>query len=736
MAETIGDVAVRIGADTSGLTRGLNDADRSLQSFGAKAALAAGKVAALSAAAAVAATGVAALIKSQIDLAAAAADAAQKAGVSVEEWSKLSYAFKFGTKEGADLGQTLLFLNKAIAGAGAGVKGNVEDFRALGVAYKNTDGSMRSASEVLDDIADAFAKLPDGANKAALATQFFGKSGADIIPFLNQGSEGIRKFKEEAERLGLVISQDTAAAADQFNDNLDRLTANITGAARGLTAELLPSLVELTDGMLESGGLVDDLRDSMDEVKAVAEVMAAVLAGRLVSSIAASGLAFAAAQLEALRYQAALARMAGTSGVASAAMAGITGAGRSLLGIMGGPVGLAVAVSAVGLSFVDFSESATAASMSAKEFDERLASLTGNTEKLREAQKNLKLDELMNDMRAVSDEIAAINREAELSNAKLGKGEIERIQMLQGRLAELAKAYQEVANQKLGAAAPVAQSPDVATESEEGKDSDAVERARKEAEKLAKIEEEKRIKAAEEAALAREQVVADYGARLMDLQNSLLTEKEVLTKAFEEKRNQILAANELGVGDKVANMSLLQDLENQHQAEITKIDEEAAKKRKEQQQAELDAKLSDMQQVFGGISTLMNSESRKQFELGKAAALAGAGINAYRAISGAYAVGSEIGGPPLAVAFAGAAAAAQFATLSNIRKQQFRGGGGGSAAGGGSVTGAINDYNTPVSPTGNAPTQRTNITLVGDVFSREAVIGLLQQSMRDGYTLS
>ena len=46
---------------------------------------------------------------------------------------------------------------------------------------------------VMMQVADAFKKMPDGAEKAGLAMKLFGKSGADLIPLLNEGADGLTK---------------------------------------------------------------------------------------------------------------------------------------------------------------------------------------------------------------------------------------------------------------------------------------------------------------------------------------------------------------------------------------------------------------------------------------------------------------------------------------------------------------------------------------------------------------
>jgi hypothetical protein len=53
--------------------------------------------------------------------------------------------------------------------------------------------------------------------------QLFGKSGAELIPFLNQGRDGINELSAEMQALGVQMSGETAAQAGEFNDALDKL---------------------------------------------------------------------------------------------------------------------------------------------------------------------------------------------------------------------------------------------------------------------------------------------------------------------------------------------------------------------------------------------------------------------------------------------------------------------------------------------------------------------------------
>jgi hypothetical protein len=137
----------------------------------------------------------------------------------------------------------------AMASVNGGTASRV--FDVLGVSVKNTDGTLRSQVDVLKDVADKFASYEDGAAKTALAVQLFGKSGANLIPVLNAGAEGIQAMSDESDKLGNTINTRTAQAAAEFNDNLDRLTVLSGNAAQSLSESLLPSLVSITDAMIE-----------------------------------------------------------------------------------------------------------------------------------------------------------------------------------------------------------------------------------------------------------------------------------------------------------------------------------------------------------------------------------------------------------------------------------------------------------------------------------------------------
>ena len=209
-----------------------------------KEATEAGKV--IGAGLVVASTAAAAFVKSAIDSADAASKAAQSAGITTEAFTGLSYAADLAGVSQEDLGKVFSKLNTDIAK-------NDETLRKLGVGLTDSAGKARAAEDVLGDLADRFAGMADGPAKAALAAQVFGeKIGPKLIPFLNQGKAGLAQLREEARRLGVEISTETGKKAEEFNDDLSRLSKQAQGLALRVATDVLPSLLQLSERFVQN----------------------------------------------------------------------------------------------------------------------------------------------------------------------------------------------------------------------------------------------------------------------------------------------------------------------------------------------------------------------------------------------------------------------------------------------------------------------------------------------------
>lgn len=185
--------------------------------------------------------------KASADYAGDMYDMARGAGIGVEAFQKLAYAGRMSGVETEKLSASLVKFDRMVAEATGGNKTYMQTFEDLGIKIKDSAGNLRQPNEIFEDVADIFHNTEDGIGKTALAVELFGKSGADLIPMLNDGKAGLKAFYAEAERLGLALSNEMIAKGDAFSDQLENIGEQVKGVKLQLGAALIPALSAATE---------------------------------------------------------------------------------------------------------------------------------------------------------------------------------------------------------------------------------------------------------------------------------------------------------------------------------------------------------------------------------------------------------------------------------------------------------------------------------------------------------
>lgn len=233
----------------------------------------------LTAAAAGAGAAMFGLAKSSGEVADKAGKAAQTTGLQTEAFTKLQFAAEMANVTNEQFVSGMGRLNKAIAEAAKGTDkasdtldasgvsvtrfgektkdaakqvsdaGNV--FTRLGIKVRDANGKLRTNEAILLDVADAFARMPDSALKSALAIELFGKAGAELLPFLNEGKAGLFELGEQAKKLGVTLTDAQAAIGDDLGDSLDSVSKAAAGARLQLGLVFAPGLTVLANGFAD-----------------------------------------------------------------------------------------------------------------------------------------------------------------------------------------------------------------------------------------------------------------------------------------------------------------------------------------------------------------------------------------------------------------------------------------------------------------------------------------------------
>lgn len=235
-----GRAFVEIGGDDTELQKVMRRASARLKAFGAGMAKIGAGIAAAGAAILApltAATAVFASYGDQLDKAAA------RTGLSVEALSELAFAAERSGASLEDVEKAVRKVGIAAKNALDGDAAFVDAFNELGINAE-AFAKLKPEDQFLR-VADALAKVDSPGRRAALAVELLGKSGAQLIPLLNLGADGIEALREEARKLGLTIDTETATAAAMLTDALGDLKSQSRAVAVAIGSALGPPLTEL-----------------------------------------------------------------------------------------------------------------------------------------------------------------------------------------------------------------------------------------------------------------------------------------------------------------------------------------------------------------------------------------------------------------------------------------------------------------------------------------------------------
>lgn len=175
----------------------------------------------------------------------------EKTGISVEKLSLLSYAASQTDTTVQSLGDAMQKLGKLMFEANTGNDEAILKLKAIGATAQEL--KTMDVEGVLMRIADITQGLPDQAKAGFLENVKRGLG--EILPLLNQGSDGIKQLTEEASRLKLGFSGDLAEQARKYNDNLKALEMGFQRLALSVAEKALPAVLEIQQAMIE--GMAD-----------------------------------------------------------------------------------------------------------------------------------------------------------------------------------------------------------------------------------------------------------------------------------------------------------------------------------------------------------------------------------------------------------------------------------------------------------------------------------------------
>ena len=713
------NVAITIGGDSKQFRRELKKADDSLGAFNKKANKIVANLGKVGAAATAAGGAmVAALYASQKDVIDSMAKTADALSMTTESLQALNHLAGLSGVETKALNNSLQKMQKTLGDAAR--KGGIaaDALEGLGV---NLDSILQlSPDQQLVSLSKAFSSVQDNAVKASLASEIFGRNGLRMLKVMNQLSdEGLDPTIESLERMGATLTRVDAAKVEDANDAMEKARVAAAAMSQAMTVALAPAVEAVANKFVSwaesTGGLVNKIKEFEPQIKILLEIgkaLAIVYGSALVGAMG----RYAVAQT--LMIKNTIKQITYMKALDAAA----TGLKRGL-SLLGGPLGL---VTLAATSLMAFGKSAEEALPPSRDLADVIDELADSYENMSERAKKAALAELELSLAAKKEELAT--QKAIIQAYDDEEDKLHSIREQRKKAAESGSKVAQVGLQEINKLiaefdANQDKQRDIALGKEEAittQIQEAVE-AKRQLLELGKVEAEQ----------PEQEVIVNTGA-----QKAVNDEKLEAQRQFQEDRYY----SQLAAGRDLVQLSKTQaeeDLAAFHSAQFAKIQAlkesevtqtgiiaDNAEKQRQIQQQKMQAAFNISKTMLSNISTLMQSENKKEFEMGKKAAKAGAMVDGIAAAVGSYKAGAKIGGPVLGAAFAATSLLATKQMISDLNSQTF--------SGGSSSAGAVS---APAAAPA-APAQESTFTVSGlnptSLFSGEQVAEMLRDYQQNG----
>lgn len=174
----------------------------------------------------------------------------QKMQMSRKTFQELDYVFSQNGANIESMSKGMVKLSKNISDASKGTNLSSRIFEQLGVSVADAEGNLRKTEDVMGDVISSLQKMPDDANRSALATTLFGKSASELAPLLNKDAKSIDELRKKFNALGMGMSDKSINSAVKFRDTMDSINRSLQGAGFEIAGEFLPALQTVADNII------------------------------------------------------------------------------------------------------------------------------------------------------------------------------------------------------------------------------------------------------------------------------------------------------------------------------------------------------------------------------------------------------------------------------------------------------------------------------------------------------
>jgi len=171
----------------------------------------------------------------------------ERLGISTQTLREFQYAAKLKGINPEALTGSFDKLNKNLGSLKMNM-GSLHSF--LKQVAPGLDRQLRGAKtseQAFNILADSMQKIQDPSKRAALAQAAFGRGGMVMVSMLNEGSAGLKKWREEAKKTQGVISDKDIENLKRFAESQKKMGVAIESLKISIMTKLVPAITPLID---------------------------------------------------------------------------------------------------------------------------------------------------------------------------------------------------------------------------------------------------------------------------------------------------------------------------------------------------------------------------------------------------------------------------------------------------------------------------------------------------------
>ena len=169
----------------------------------------------------------------------------QRIGIGVEALGGLKFAAEQCGSNFETLTDGVKTFQNILGAAQMGDTGALEKMRKSGLNVADFEGL--SNEDQLMQLADHIAAIGDKSEQTRVAMELFGDAGFKLLPFFQEGSEGIQKLMAEGKDIGAVLGEEAVGGAVALADSMNRMKTSFSNVSHLIAAQLAPTLSNICD---------------------------------------------------------------------------------------------------------------------------------------------------------------------------------------------------------------------------------------------------------------------------------------------------------------------------------------------------------------------------------------------------------------------------------------------------------------------------------------------------------